>query len=307
MDSATSEPRRIDGPLPCVKCLYDLAGLMSDQKCPECGTEIARTLESLEPLAVMSGTELKLLRRSLLLIALPMIAGTVWIAAGQTLLVVLWLNWGYMSTAQVLSILLPATIVGSAFTIASFIGWRMLAKCLRPRGVLSSTAQRRLSALASTFVALYMMFGAVHCFRTVQGVPSGSLAVGQGAVVVLTLLVWLLRTYTGFSPIRDLGHQCHSPRLRKTISVLRVTAVPCVAVVLAYFLYDEAIGPNATRLRSLEVVSMVAFLCLFGCVLALGTTALLVRRRLSPFAAAAAQREFAKSLSAPATQDTLAI
>lgn len=42
--AAPLEPKLINGDLPCSRCAYNLRGLTSDMRCPECGTPIAQSL-----------------------------------------------------------------------------------------------------------------------------------------------------------------------------------------------------------------------------------------------------------------------
>jgi len=299
MDSATSEPRRIDGPLPCVKCLYDLAGLMSDQKCPECGTAIARTLESPDHRIVRHQERL---RRSLMLIAVSMIGGNVWFVAAHVASA-LFVYSGRTLDAAYLAGFSVFAIIASTLTVLSARGWHGLYQSCSQSWTLVTWRSSLLPLCAWLFAGCFSASAALASLPFVFGHNNyGPPGWGEIGLAVGATAAWCLRTVIGIGIAAELAMWLGRKRLATVLRLLRWTgpALLILSMVIVFYI-------NTVDSPLLEAPGLVVLLVYGLANILAGITLLVVRRRLWHFAAAAAQREFAKSLSAPATQDTLAI
>lgn len=291
IESPVDPPRRqtIAGPLPCVKCLYDLNGLGENQKCPECGTEAAATVTSFAAAPV---AELARLRRGLMLIALAMIAGTVWLLAGQFL--ILFIAFGSMgglgSSVPMMVIMAIVPAVSLLLVVMSGLGWARITRSIatmQPERARRAGAVRR---LAWTYVAFFLFSALTVIAMQMFPLEDQGMEVASVVAAPATLFIWVVRTSLGFGLLTGLAQALAA---RKTVRTLRVL-VWCV-VGLPVVIVFGAIGGEILGLESMMgvyleyIVSGAAFL-LAIVIIALGIMSFVIRARLAPFAAASVRR-----------------
>lgn len=277
---------RILGPLPCVKCLYDLNGLGQDQKCPECGTEAARTLGSL---ATASVDDLERIRTALLYIGLAMTAGP------AAVVVAIWGAGMVASSFMVANSLAgrigefaPFLVLMFAATgpVLSSIGWRRL-EVVRlatapdpfaapaPKSIYQSNLLRRLAVI---FALMFLTAPIVAFIMLNSGEAlGGSLGVGSiGGMYIC----WALRMYLGLGALGELRRRLTTDAGLRVLGTFRllILIVTCVVVsAIATFAVQPSVGLRFVMAIHLCLLSAAAL------AMTCGVWALLLRRRATTF------------------------
>lgn len=284
VDGSSSPPRQtIVGPLPCVKCLYDLAGLMDDQKCPECGTPVCATIGGI---ATAKPETLIRLRRGLRFVALPMILGPLWLFTAQVF--AMWFAFGGMggSSGDLFWIirLYAVPVVSIGLTVLSAIGWVTTRRALIASDMTMPPHAERLPLLAWAFAALYAIteIGPALMFPILPVLPFGLML---PVLYALTLLTWLLRTIVGFRLLRDFADGLELPRLGRVIHVFVWIAALSggLALTIGWAL-------EVGEVSGLEYIGAFCAVCYIVALFGLAVSVLLVRRRLGLYLIAARAR-----------------
>lgn len=282
-------PRTIVGPLPCVKCLYDLNGLGEGQKCPECGTEAATTVTSFAAAAV---AELARLRRGLMMIALAMIAGTLWLLAGQFL--ILFIAFGSMggfgSSVPMMVIMAIVPAVSLLLVVMSGLGWARITRSIATMQPAQARRAAVVKRLAWTYVALFLFIALTVIAMQLFPLEVHGMEVVSVVAAAATLIIWVVRTALGFGLLAGLARTLTAGKTVRALRVLVWCAVGLPVGIVCGTIGGEIIGLDSMMGVYLEyIVSGAAFL-LAIVIITLGVMSLVVRARLAPFAAAAVRR-----------------
>ena len=279
----TPQTERIAGPLLCVKCNYDLAGLTREQKCPECGTPAAETLASIAAAPVAEHLKL---HRGLLLIAIAMIGGVVWLATGQLALASIAFAMVGAGLPDWVMFVLGAVIpsLSAAWVLVSALGWsritRAAGRMLPERARMARAVGRCAWLYAFAFLVVAVSIAVVSILDYGPGSAEHLLT----ALVGLTLAIWVVRTALGFGLLASIASSCRARRTRGTMR-----ALVWVAIALPVIIIGLSIGAAFLSLQTVagiwvEYLIMGSTLGLGGAIIALGVCALVLRRMLAPFA-----------------------
>ena len=242
------------GPVPCLKCMYELDGLLADQKCPECGADTAPSVAAAESMPMQ---RVMALRSALFDTGVAM-------AGGPIALLPLVRTVGDRMSSRAepidfgwLAMALFSLLLASLFPLLSLHGWRTLAGLHQSGGNHAVTWLTRSSAL---FTALAIWTAAcallAHTGSAVQIVAwvSG----------LAMLAAWMIRTVIGVGLVIDVLRPLDRRGLTVPGALLRwflpLAAVPCVAAPVLHF---------ATA-RPGFALSDVAQMCLTLAIVAIG-------------------------------------
>jgi hypothetical protein len=277
---------RIAGPTPCVKCLYDLGGLMSDQRCPECGISVTQTLGSL---ALANVDALTRLCGALLHIGLAMAGGPVIIIAatyGAAATASLGVGRGEMAPFLVLMIAATGPVLSS-------IGWRRFevaraATALDPWASPGPKTVEQSNLLRGLALVFALMFIAA---------PVGVLIVvsaGEEWMVVPAVgyfgamyICWAVRTYIGLGALGELRRRLKGDAGLRIVGTFRALTIVVTCTAVATFGL-MVLGRSGTLW--LIILLYLSLLCTGVVTVICGIWVLLLRRRTVHFLKAATVR-----------------
>lgn len=283
VDLAPPPVDRIVGPLLCVQCGYDLAGLSREQKCPECSTPAAETLASIAAAPVAEHLRL---RRGLLLIAIAMIGGMAWLLTGQAVI-------GYLAFSMVgigapswlmiaIGIIVPG--LSMAWVLLSAIGWSRITRAAGQMLPERSRMARAVGRMAWLYALAYFVTAVAIAVTQITRLGPSDVETLMAAMVVLTLAIWVVRTALGFGLLASIASSCRARRTRGTMHVLVWGAIALPIVIVGCSIGAAFFNLQTVAGLWIEYFTFGASLGLAGTIIALGVCALVLRRMLAPFA-----------------------
>ncbi|MBX3404986.1 MAG: hypothetical protein KF699_16360 [Phycisphaeraceae bacterium] len=246
---------QILGPVPCLKCMYELDGLLPDQKCPECGADTAPSVAAAESMPTRRVTAL---RSALFDTGIAMACGPVALlplvrtvgdrqdSAAEPI------DFGWMAMAMF------SFLFASLFPLLSLYGWRTLAGLQQADGSRPVTWLKR----SSTVFAALAIWTAACALLAHAGNTMVTVALVSGLAM---LGAWMTRTFIGVGLVIDVLR----PLERRGLIVpgvlirwfLPLAAVPCVAALVLHFAAarpDSTLSDVAQLCLALAIVAIVA-------------------------------------------------
>ncbi len=286
---------RVPAPMPCLRCRYEVGGMAADQRCPECGTEIATTSASI---AGAGSTTLTHLRRGLGRIGIAMIGGILWLVLGQMfVLYVAMSGMWFMDIGPSIYALMHLTVgvISCTFTLLSLFGWSAAMRGVEQVYPARAKRAAAIRALSRIYTAMYIGSGIGIAAVTTLSFESDLSEICMSALVAATMLLWSVRTALGFGLLNEL---CASLGAVATSRCMRMATWGAIA--LPVILIGLTIGGVLLELGTIAgmhpelVMSIIAF-SLTAAIIVLGSTAFILRGKLRLFWRAARAREQAQT------------
>lgn len=243
------------GPVPCLKCMYELDGLLPDQKCPECGADTAPSVAAAES---MPTQRVMALRSALFDTGVAM-------AGGPVALIPLVKTVGYrfaLSAEPIdfgwLAMALFSLLLASLFPLLSLHGWRTLTDLQDADGARRVTWLKR----SSTAFAALAIWTAACALLAHTGNAMVTIAWVSG---LATLAAWIIRTVIGVGLVIDVLRPLERRGLVVPGALLRwflpLAAVPWVAAAALHLATDRGASSMSDltgMCLSLAIVAIVA-------------------------------------------------
>lgn len=240
------------GPVPCLKCMYELDGLLPDQKCPECGAATAPSVAAAE----LMPTQRVVALRSVLFDTGVAMAG------GSVALIPLVKTVGSRldSSAEPigpawLGMALFSLLLAALCPLLSLHGWRTLADLQDAAGARRVTWLKRSSTV---FAALAIWTAACALLAHTS---SAALTVAWVSGLAM-LAAWMIRTFIGVGLVIDVLRPLERRGLVVPGVLLRwflpLAAVPCVAAPVLHLATTQGGGAMS------DVAQMGLMLAIFA-------------------------------------------
>lgn len=205
---------RIAETLPCIVCGYELRTLRLSDRCPECGTP---TADSLDHLSLAGIDELRRMRRGALRAGLAV----AWLPALYTTIIALVLLSPARSGGDGLATVGALLLAGGP--LIAWMGWAALLRRTRPIELPAGSVQpaqvSRTAPLAAIFSVAFAIGAVIVALILAASISSPSPPFSDsGALLVITIIgtIWAARTFWGLSEVRALARRASSHRVRKS-------------------------------------------------------------------------------------------